>query len=143
MSTTPSPFVRLPDWPARYAAYLQARHAMPFQWGVHDCCQFSRGNIVALTGRDPAATWRLRPYKTARGALGQLRRLGGIEALPAKAGLVEITLAYAGRGDLALGEDPDDGELVLGVVTGARTAFPTRIGLVFSPTLSCKRAWRV
>lgn len=134
---------RLPDWRARFAAYLQQRHCMSFAWGVHDCCQFARGDIIAITGRDPAASLKLRPYKTARGALGQLRRLGGVEAIPARLGLHEIALTYAQRGDLASGEVGSRAEVALGVVTGDKVAFACPEGLEFRPVTECRRAWRI
>lgn len=132
---------RLQDWPLRLDAYIEQRRCMAFAWGTHDCCQFARRDFEVLTGEDPAAEWDLRPYKTARGASAQLRRLGGVEALPAKAGCAEIAPLLAGRGDLAL--VPNAGRPALGVVLGTKVAFAGLHGLDFVPVTACAQAWRV
>lgn len=137
------PLKRLPDWPDRFARYLLARHATPFEWGKHDCCQFARGNALAITGRDVACGLGIRPYKTANGALRQLQRVGGIEQLPVRAGLTEVPLAYAQRGDLALGMFGFDGRGALGVVVGDKVAFAGPAGLEFRALLECRKAWRI
>lgn len=133
---------RRPDWSNRFTALIMQHQRMPFAWGVQDCCQFGRKGIIAVRGKDPAKRWKLRPYKTARGALGQLKRLGGIEQLPARAGLEEIALTYAQRGDLILGE-VKPGELSFGICTGYTTAYAGEKGLAYHPTISAMRAWRV
>lgn len=133
---------RHPDWPTRYAALIAQHHRAPFAWGAHDCCQWGRKLIIAVRGVDPAQGWKLRPYKTAKGALGQLQRLGGIEQLPGRAGLEAIAVSYAQRGDLILGE-VQPGQLGFGVCTGASTAYAGEKGLVYHPTLNAQRAWRL
>lgn len=136
MSTT-----RLQDWPLRLDAFVEQRRCMPFAWGSQDCCQFARHAVAALTGSDPAADWGLRPYRTAKGAAGQLARLGGIAALPGRAGLSEIPLLRAGRGDLAL--VPNAGRPALGIVLGAKVAYVGEQGLAFVPVTACTNTWRV
>lgn len=41
---------RLPDWPSRLAAYLQAQRATAFAWGTADCVRFAAGAVHAITG---------------------------------------------------------------------------------------------
>lgn len=135
------PYKRISGWPAALDAYVERHRCMPFAWGVHDCCQFPRGAIKAITRRDPSKGWRLGRYRTARGAAKVLVRLGGIENLPDRAGLVEIPVARAGRGDVMLCRN--DGRLALGVCIGQHCAAPGATGLVFVPALECLRAWRV
>ncbi len=53
--------IRHADWPARLAAYIEAHRSAPFAWGVHDCVLFASGAIAAITGTDPAASFRGRP----------------------------------------------------------------------------------
>lgn len=141
---------RLQDWPGRLAALIEGRRRMPFKYGVNDCCQLARAAIVAQTGLDPAAELGLQDYRTRSAASAQLRRLGGIAALPAAIGLEEIPLAFAGRGALVLlhhaAERPDQ-QLVrlssLGICLGEHSVFPARRGLVFHRTAACAQAWRV
>jgi hypothetical protein len=137
------PLQRLPDWPARLAAYLLERHRTPFAWGTHDCCQFARAAARAITGRDIARGLGLRRYTSAQGALRQLVRLGGIDHLPARAGLAEVPLTYAQRGDLVLGAVGPRQELALGVVIGDKAAFAAPQGLEHRPVLECVRSWRI
>lgn len=132
---------RIDNWPERFNALFARHRRTAFAWGVHDCCQLARQNITALCGADPAADWKIPGYSTAEGAAAALDQLGGIEALPIRAGLKEIAIGFAGRGDLAL--DEIEGRPTLGVVAGRDTAFAGKEGLVFRPTRSCLRAWRV
>lgn len=131
---------RREDWDQQLNALVERRRHMPFRWGFHDCCQFARYAVEAQTGSDPAQEWKLRSYKTASGAARELRRLGGLENLPARAGAVEIRVTLARRGDIVL--CPSGERFALGVCLGAMTAAPTKHGLVFIPTLECSRAWR-
>lgn len=132
---------RLPYWESRLAAFIETRRRQPFAWGSQDCCQLARALVEVLTGTDPAAGWGLRAYRTARGAASQLRRLGGLEALPARAGCVEVAVLLAQRGDVAL--VPNAGQPALGVVTSGGVAFAGEHGLCFVPLSVCTRAWRV
>lgn len=138
----PRPLQRLPHWSLRLAEYLAQRRRLPFAWGSHDCCQYVRRGLQAMCGRDPARGWGLRRYTTALGAQRQLDRLGGVEALPARAGLAEIPLRLAQRGDVVVGVDPV-GRIALGFATGTQAAFADPAGLLFMPLLNCRKAWRV
>jgi len=93
---------RLPDWEARLAAYLEPLRLRPFAWGSHDCCLFTAGAVLAMTGVDPMPEFRGR-YSTAIGAERALRRYG--------AGSLDATLdtkfagvapALAHRGDIVM-----------------------------------------
>jgi len=116
---------------------------MPFAWGTQDCCQFARKAVRAIRGKDPAWGMGLRRYKTARGALSNLHRLGGLESLPEHARLTEIPVRRAQRGDVVIGPVGERGEEALGIVIGAKAAFAGSNGLDFVPVLECRRAWRV
>lgn len=131
---------RLPDWPEQLAAFLAQRRRMPFAWGVHDCCQFARRAVEAITGRDPAAHLELGFYATERGAARVLARLGGITELPGQCGLRAVPLSFVRRGDVVLlgGSQP-----ALGICIGGRVAFPASFGLAVLDLRACFRAWRV
>jgi hypothetical protein len=141
MST--KPLQRHADWPRRLADFLASRYRTPFAWGTHDCCQTARAGVRAITGRDLGRGLGLRRYRTALGAAKQLARLGGIEAIPARAGLEEISITYARRGDVVLGPAGSAGELALGLVVSDKAAFAAPEGFEYRPVLECKRAWRV
>ncbi|WP_298810631.1 hypothetical protein [uncultured Sphingomonas sp.] len=93
---------RLPDWEARLAAYLEPLRLRAFAWGEHDCCLFTAGAVLAMTGVDPMPEFRGR-YTTPIGAGRALRRYG--------AGTLDATLdtkfapiapALAQRGDIVM-----------------------------------------
>jgi hypothetical protein len=89
---------RLPDWPARLAAHIEAHRALPFAWGTNDCATFAAGAVRAITGQDllPRLVW-----PTRRDAAHALRWLGGLrEAVGQR--LPAVPLAYAQRGDVLL-----------------------------------------
>lgn len=132
---------RVQDWSIRLPAYIEERRALPFAWGEQDCCQFARGAVVAVTGWDPASDWGLRAYRSPRGGLAQLARLGGVAALPLRAGFLDVPVLLAQRGDLALLDNA--GDPALGVVLGDSAAFAGKQGLEFVPVAQCSRAWRV
>ena len=113
---------RVSNWPAKLTAYIHARRSMEFAWGTHDCCQFARGAVAATTGVDPAAAWSLPEYHTCLSALRILKLNGGLAALPLKAGLQEISILRAGRGDIVLA--PFGKREALGVCVGPLAAFP-------------------
>lgn len=150
-SPLPAPAARLARvqaWPIQLRALLERRRRMPFRYGLHDCCQLARRALEAQTGVDPAAAWDLRPYRTHAAAAAALARLGGLEALPIAAGLVEVPVPRAARGDIVLlryeAPRPDMDPLrlaALGVCDGLLSAFPGRRGLLFRPTLECAKAW--
>jgi hypothetical protein len=138
---TPQPSVaaRRPNWPAALHAILEQRRCTPFAWGSHDCCQFARRAIEAMTGTDPLPG--VPQYATAREAILILRILGGIEALPDQAGLGEVRLSLAGRGDLMSCQTGR--HIALGICIGRQAAFAGKAGLVYWPTMSCRKAWKV
>jgi hypothetical protein len=134
---------RLPDWPERLMALLDAEAARPFAWGESDCVVgLAARGVEAVTGTDPCADLRGR-YKTARGAAGLLRRLGGLEAaVAARLGPPLASPALAHRGDVAMLEER--GMPVLGLCVGnGRLAVKAPDGLAHRPMSRAVRAWPV
>ncbi len=141
---------RINGWEGRLADYLEERRTMPFEWGTHDCCRFACTGLAAQGLTDPMAG--VRAYKTARGATAAIKRLGdtlddAATALAAKAGLVEVAPAFAGRGCVVLGDIETPGgeiEPALGLVDmdGTQAQFAGEDGLVWRPIKDCRRAWQ-
>jgi len=135
--------MRRHDWQARLDAVLRAAETRPFAWGRHDCALFACDCIAAMTGEDPAARFRGR-YRTARGAYGALRRIGGARdpgALATKLLGAAVSPAFARRGDLA--EVETDGGPALGIALGSVVALVAFEGLVRVGVDRARRAWRV
>ena len=132
---------RLPSWELRLAAAVKGARGRPFQWGQHDCALWAFDLRRDLTGGDDvAALWRGR-YRTARGAVRVMRRLGWLSLEAAGRDLLGEPLPsvhLAQRGDLVLAETG----LGFGVCLGARAAGIAPSGLVLVPLSACALAWR-
>ncbi len=141
--------IRPVGWEGRFDAYLAERRDMPFAWGAQDCCRFACLGLVAQGLPDPMAG--LRPYKTALGAAGAIKRLGGTldkaaTQLAERIGLVEIAPAFAKRGMPVLGDvETPEGEIepALGLMAldGSTVFFAGGDGLVWRRIADCRRAW--
>lgn len=109
---------KLTDWPERLMRWHAAACALgPMAWGQDDCALISAAAVEAQTGRHPAPELIGR-YKTQRGAMGFIRRAGGLGAVADKhLGARLENPALAQRGDVVLTRLPD-GEERLGVNLG-------------------------
>jgi hypothetical protein len=138
----PSPTPRLPDWPERLAALVEARRDAPFAWGVQDCMIWAADAVLACTGEDPAAPWR-GSYATEAEALAIMAGFGGqvpmIEAVQAARGAAECPLPFAQRGDTALVRQGN--QLVMAVVLDGMLAAAGDDGLLMLPIDTALRVW--
>lgn len=141
---------RFHDWPSRLIAAIESRRNEPFKWGTQDCCMFAADIVMAITGGDIAAKWRV-TYTDAIGAALAIKRGGGIDGLVAGVaddfGLRALpSVAYAQRGDLVeidIENTGDSAGPALGVCVGSMVAGAGADGVVFVPLLKCRKAWRV
>jgi hypothetical protein len=144
--SAPATVRRLSNWPGLHARFLSERAALPFEWGKNDCCLFACDGILTTTGLDPAAKIYRGKYHDKLGAARLLRKQGGVERLAARVckahGFKGCPVAMARRADIVLFNMPGVG-LTLGICDGARSAFVAEGGLVWYPTLQCRRAWRI
>lgn len=130
--------MRRHDWPERLAEFIEARRFEPFAWGSNDCALFAADAVNLLTGADHAVN--LRGYKTERGAMGKIKRAGGLRAF-AKA-LPEKPPGLAQRGDVVLAVV--DGRETFGIVSGGGYwCGPGADGLVFRPLSDAVAAFEV
>lgn len=133
---------RLPDWPERLSAAIEAASGRPFSWGEWDCVQFAASCVEALTGEDPIAALRA-PYASLREAEALLQA-HGFEDLGAACDALfgpRRDVKRARRGDLVL--CPAEDGASLGVCLGRLAAFVDERGLSFRPVLHCAAAWPV
>jgi hypothetical protein len=130
---------RFEDWPERLHAFVAARSATPFAWGMHDCCIFAADAVLAVTGQDPGAPWR--GYSTARVAVRRMRE-PGLPAIASAALGEPIAAPLAWRGDVVavrLGK-----RIALGVCLGdVATVAATPTGVAMVPMIAATAAWRV
>lgn len=117
--------MKLRDWKARLARYLDDVRTKPFAYGDHDCALFAAGAIEAQTGENPAKGY---DYSTLKGGLQALKANGHETHLDAlKAITRPVERHYAQRGDIAV---VDIGSPALGVVTGAHVTLVSERGLI-------------
>lgn len=132
---------RLPDWPARLDAAIEAARARPFQWGAMDCSIFAADVVLALTGRDFAESFRGR-YSTRAEAVALLGARGGLEAVVTGfLGQPLPTALLARRGDVVMVETPEG--RALGICVGQKAACAGPQGLTFVPMPGWLSGWRV
>ena len=135
------PRMRVSSWETVLAAAVEAARVRDFVWGTHDCATWGFDLRRDLTGGDDtAAFWRGR-YRTARGAVRVMRRLGWSSMREAGTALLGAPLPdvrLAQRGDLVLSPDATS----FGVCLGAQVAFLAPEGLTLRALPSCTLAWR-
>ena len=138
---------RYDDWPERLNAYLEKVGRRPFKWGTHDCCTFAAGAVKAMTGRNHMAEFR-GTYRSEAEAAEALKAIGKgslYATIRSKFGN-PVKPALAKRGDLMMADQKTvngQGAPVLLICLGEQSAGPGAEGLVFLPTLSCLRGFRV
>lgn len=92
---------RNPDWRFRLGQILDTARALQFEWGVFDCALHVCNCIRAMTGVDPAASYRGK-YSDEAGAAAiygsSFEQF--IAGIAAQLGCVEVPLTFARRGDL-------------------------------------------
>jgi hypothetical protein len=131
-------------------AFLAARKAAPFAWGVNDCCMFPADAIQAITSTDIAGDFRGK-YTDQASALALIKTVtGGTTVADAaahcatKAGLVEWKFPLqAQRGDLVVLQD--GANLIGAIVSGDGRYAVTAAegGMKYFPLRQVTRAWKV
>jgi hypothetical protein len=129
------------DWTLRLTDFVKRKKRVPFEWGVNDCCLFVADMTIAITGVDPAATFRDK-YTTELGAMKALYEQGfaNVEAVLTHAFGEPVSRLEVRRGDVVLFDNA--GRDIAGVMFGEVLA-PGDFGIeTFSP-LVIKKVWRV
>lgn len=128
-------------WKADLRVYLAAQADAPFEMGRVDCGSFGGGAVEAMTGENPHAAVAGK-YKTMKGALRALKRLGHEDHIAYAASVMdEIDPLYAQFGDIAVVDSPEGP--ALGVVVGAHIEIRTPEGRGVVPLTDAVRAFRV
>ncbi len=133
-------------WASRLTELVAAARSKPFTRGRFDCVMFAADAVLVVTGRDPAEGFR-GTYATAEEAARAMIKYAGrpdVSSVVTKALGVEPSddVRLARRGDVVAVET-EKGEAV-GVCVGEFAAVPIEgSGLMFIPTRSALRVWRV
>jgi hypothetical protein len=143
-----SKLARLPDWQSRLSEYILRNARRPFRYGELDCGLWVAGAIEAMTGVDVAA--ELRGYTCRRQAFDRIAAACGSRSiekiadhLAAKFGILEISPAFAQRGDAVQLERGAKAKLGVVGMNGLEILIPYREGLLRVPMRLAVRAWHV
>lgn len=132
---------RRPDWRTRLHNELAASMTRPFEWGMNDCALFAMRCVEAMTGDNPAAPYA-GAYKTARGAMGVIRRAGHTDLVEfAAAHFAAIHPSKANVGDVAAVQT--ERGPALGVFGGSRIHVMRHDGLGTVPRNAAISAYRI
>lgn len=132
--------MRKQGWDVLLGKFIASRLDTPFQWGIHDCTLFAADCMEAITGTDPAATYR-GTYDSAATAGRIIADGGGLRAIVTATLGPEISISRARRGDLVMIEQ--DGSNAMAVCIGASLVAAGAAGLVYRPISAAITAWRV
>jgi len=137
----------LDNWPERLAELIEGRLEKPFEWARNDCVTFACDAIEAVTGENPAATFRQR-YSTEVGARETVADYGpdleaAVTVQMAKLGYSETSIRTATRGDVALYDGPLGAGLGVLGMDGKSVLAPGPEGLRAIPLSECKRTWKI
>lgn len=136
---------RLPNWRTRFEAAIDEIKFVPFDWEAqHDCGPGLAGRLVyAITGEDLTTKYQGK-YKTAKGALGVMKRAGFDNLADLVASyLPEIHPSQASLGDIVAYEIDSPFGFALGVVNGERVFVLRPEGVGTMDLLAAKRAFKV
>jgi hypothetical protein len=142
------PLIRRRDWEARLGSYFQSRSDSPFHYGVHDCCLFVCGAILAMTGIDVAAPFR-GAYRSRKEAMQLLCNYAGdssvqaiVEKVTREYQMPRVDTVMAQRGDVVLIKRPNDYSLGIVDLQG-KVAVAIDTGFTRIPISFAARAWHV
>lgn len=144
---------RYENWPELLDVAISKYSKEKFAWGSNDCILFACSVIAAITGIDPAASFR-DSYISMAGARETVLAAGHatlqslVCALAEVNGMREIHPNHAGRGDMVSFDNGSTKRILactFGIVghDGVNAVFVSHSGLLLKPTAACSRAWRV
>lgn len=139
--------MRVKTWKDDFVAYIHANVDTPFDFGTHDCCLTACDMLKAITGEDPAKSFR-GTYNGPVECYVTLKKHGGVEAIAdkicAERGWEEIKPLFASKGDLVMIEAGNE-RYALGVVdlSGKEIIAAGPIGLSRKPLSDAVKAWRI
>lgn len=133
---------RLPDWEARFYAYLQEVRARPYDPVAHNCAHYILGAVSAITGDDAAARLGIQLPATELGVARLLVERRGMRGIAEDYfGCAAAAPLLGRRGDVGI-TTGEDGE-VLGVFDSDGLICLTHEGLWRFSMQECLGSWRL
>jgi hypothetical protein len=135
------------NWPLHLKAFLIARMATPFAWGVQDCALFAADAVKAqcIGAPDLAAEFR-GTYTDKAGAQAILDALGMADMVAvadARLGGAHPAPTYARRGDIVVVESPYGPSLAVVGLDGLSAFSVAENGLARVPMAGWIKGWAV
>jgi len=133
-------------WEKAFKEVFQSKNDMEFSYGKHDCCIAVGDCIVAIIGIDIIKEFRI--YRSLSGAKKLKKKFGDVEGIAdhiaKKFGFAEIKAGFAGRGDVTLVEDEDEGKC-LGIIepSGVKVATASDFGWKLWSRTAIIKAWKI
>lgn len=140
---------RFPNWQSRLDVFLVENAARKFRYGSFDCCLFVCDAIEAMTGIDPAASFR-GLYSSRKEAMAILKERYGnpsvwdvARGVTGEMKLEECLPTLARRGDLVLIPRKTDYSLGIVDLTGRIAVLHRSEGIVRMSIEAAQIAWHV
>lgn len=135
---------RLEHWRGEFEAEIDRIKSNPFRWGAEDCMYGLITPVIkAITGKRLFDKYRGR-YKTAKGALGVMRRAGFKTLADLVASeLPEVHPSRCRVGDVVALPTDDEFGFSLGIVNGDRVFVVHEFGLGTRDLMEATRAFKV
>lgn len=128
-------------WEKRLVDFIEARRNMSFEWGVNDCCEFSKQAEITVSGQSSFSQYT-NGYKDRKSAWLYLKKIGFNDVWElCDAHLPPIPVSLTQRGDL-VGHKSGDG-CSMGVCLGDKFAALGDNGLEFISMKQAIKAWRI
>lgn len=137
--------MRRKDWMMRLADAVESVRALPFAYGLHDCCTFTAHCLDKMCDTDLMARMQSEDaYTDEEGAYARIAAAGGLQALITKyLGEPMPNALFAAPGDVALAEN-GDGREIIGVIIGHQIIAPAAPrGVLALPIAQMRAAWKV
>jgi hypothetical protein len=117
---------RLANWDSHLVGFARGVVGEDFEWGTTDCASLVRRGLIAMMGED---VWKkhVRIWKTRRGALAASKKTEPEHVLEVS-GAVKVGTKFAWAGDVAMGKNLDDHNMVQ-----LSLLLPTRKALTSTP----------
>jgi hypothetical protein len=141
--------IRLPNWQSSLERFFLAHTTDRFVYGSWDCCLFVCSAIEAMTGIDPAASFRGN-YRTQAEAMNAVRAYAGTASIRALArkvtaefGMQPVPLPLVRRGDLVLFKRARGYSLGILSLNGIDVTALGAKGYFHVPLSAAQSGWRV
>lgn len=133
---------RRDDWMDRLVVAVKDANALPFRYGVHDCCLWAAHCVDRMCDTNIARSIIERfNYSDEQSANAIIAAAGGLKELVSEFLGDPIPSAFAAPGDIVIARNGD--QALVAVVIGHNIIAPTSDGLTVLPFANGVLCWKV